>query len=62
MVCNNREKRDSTTDLYSIIIYLTTLRTILTIIAVDNLEYKIFDMIVTFFNAIVSKGTDVFVK
>ncbi len=62
MVYNNKEKRDSTIDLYSIVIYMTTLQTILTIIAIDNFEYKIFNIITTFFNAIISKDINIFVK
>ncbi len=62
MVCGNKEERDSATDLYSIIIYLTILRTILIIIAVDDLKYKTFDIIAVFFNTIVLKDINMFIK
>ena len=62
MVYNNGKKRDSTIDLYSIVIYLTILRMILTIIAVDDFEYEIFDIIITFFNTIVLKDIDMFIE
>ena len=62
MVYNNKEERDSITDFYFAIIYLTTLQIILAIIIIDNLKCETFDIIITFFNTIVSKDTNVFVK
>ena len=32
------------------------------IIIIDDFEYEVFDMIVAFFNAIVLKGIDIFMK
>jgi len=62
MVYGNKEKRDSTVDLYFIMIYLIILQMILAIVVIDDFEYKAFDMIVTFFNVIVSEDIDIFVK
>jgi len=62
VVCNNGEERDSTADLYSAVIYLTILRTILAIVIIDDFEYKVFNIIAMFFNTIVLKNINMFVK
>jgi len=62
MVYSIRKKQDSTIDLYSIMIYLTILQIILTIITIDDFKYKTFDIIITFFNTIVLKGINIFIK
>ena len=62
VVCGNGEEPDSTADLYAAVIHLTTLRVILAIVAINDLECETFDMIAAFLNAIVPEGTEVFVE
>ncbi len=56
MVYGNKEKRDSTVDLYFIMIYLIILQMILAIVVIDDFEYKAFDMILEnhFVNSLIS--------
>ncbi len=62
MIYNNGEERNSAINLYSIIIYLIILRTILTIVVINDFEYKVFDIIVIFLNTIVSEDINIFIK
>ena len=62
MVYGNKEKRDSAINFYFAVIYLTILRTILTIVIIDNFEYKTFDIIVIFFNVIILKDINMFIE
>ena len=62
MIYNNGEERISAINLYSIIIYLIILRTILTIVVINDFEYKVFDIIVIFLNTIVSEDINIFIK